>query len=363
MTEDVKKRRSEHDDLVNYFSKFPESILNNQKRENVILSKNEFKEGITQPKSRPYRIIIDPTNFCNLKCALCSTGNNGSNRNRGHMTLEDFYKVIDKIKDYAIEMYLTNWGESTLHKELINMIEYASKCNIFTFLSTNFSLKYSDDYFNKLIESGLNTIHVDVDGITQEVYEKYRKKGNISLVLENLNRLLHLRNSHPNSHLKIRTSLIANQYNEPEIPEYLKLMESFGVDEFTVDNLQINPKTSKDWLPKNNDYIYSNYRKLDETITPCQRLWSEMTINWDGKISACCVVDDVKADFADILSLNEPDLHTVWNSPHFISARSFFSEQEKSEIHTICHECKNKLSSPDLARAGKESFSIKLKSS
>ena len=110
--------------------------------DNVALSKSEMQEGVTQVKSRPYRIIIDPTNYCNLKCTLCSTGNGGSNRDRGHMPLEQFKAFVDEIKDHTIEMFMTNWGESTLHKQIIEMISYAESNHIQTFLSTNFSLKY-----------------------------------------------------------------------------------------------------------------------------------------------------------------------------------------------------------------------------
>ena len=77
--------------------------------------------------------------------------------------------------------------------------------------------------------------------MTQEVYEKYRRSGKLSLVIENLKKLLSLGNSTPNSHLKIRTALIANCHIEHQIEEYQAYMKELNVDEYSVDNLQVDP--------------------------------------------------------------------------------------------------------------------------
>ena len=58
--------------------------------------------------------------------------------------------------------------------------------NIWTKISTNFSIRFKENYLEDLIKSGLNLLHVDIDGLDQKTYETYRKKGNINLVLENL---------------------------------------------------------------------------------------------------------------------------------------------------------------------------------
>ena len=65
-----------------------------------------------------------------------------------------------------------------------------------------------------------------------------------------------------------------------------------------------------------------------------------MTINWDGMISACCVVDDVKADFADFfnaLMINSTPSGTALT---LYPQRASFVAKEDEQIHTICHECK-----------------------
>ena len=51
-------------------------------------------------------------------------------------------------------------------------------------------MNLSDEKLHKLITSGLGLLHVDIDGLDQEVYEKYRIGGNLSLVFKNLKKAI-----------------------------------------------------------------------------------------------------------------------------------------------------------------------------
>ena len=47
----------------------------------------------------------------------------------------------------------------------------------------------------------------------------------------------------------------------------------------------------------------------------CHWPWSGFVINYDGNISACCIVDDPKSDFENVF---KDDLMKVWNNKYFI---------------------------------------------
>ena len=57
----------------------------------------EEKEGKLMLKSLPYNIVLEPTNVCNLKCPLCPTGLNLSERRKGMADIGKIKKFIDKI--------------------------------------------------------------------------------------------------------------------------------------------------------------------------------------------------------------------------------------------------------------------------
>jgi MoaA/NifB/PqqE/SkfB family radical SAM enzyme len=211
------------------------------------------------------------------------------------------------------------------------------------------------------IDSGLQILHVGIDGMTQESYEKYRGSGNLSLVLKNLKKVLELRGSRKTPF--IRASMLASCYNENEVDQFNELMESMNMDEWSIDKMQVNPNESIEWLPDNEELRYQNYTSIGAEFTkkPCVRLWSEMVINWDGNISACCIVDDKNADFANDINKGSVDLETIWNNSSYLSARSSFTAEPKTGKHTICHECKNMVGSKELSYVGK-TFSLKLES-
>ena len=83
-------------------------------------------------------------------------------------------------------MHLYNWGDPTLNKNLIKMFRYFSENKVWTGILKNFSLNYKDDYIEELFISGLDFLHVDVDGLDQEVYSKYRRKENFELVAQDI---------------------------------------------------------------------------------------------------------------------------------------------------------------------------------
>lgn len=324
-----------------------------KKYKNFMLAKKEENEGKLVLESHPFNIIIEPTNICNLRCPLCSTGIDAKTRNKGTLSFEKFKNLIDQIRDYCLLLSLQNWGEPTLVKDLPKMIQYAATAGIFTRLSTNFSLSHSNEYLEKLMKSGLGILVIDVDGTTQEVYEKYRIGGSLETVLKNTKKVVKIKKNNKIKFPIIQTRMLVMAHNEHQIKEFKKLSKELEVDEMELGNIQINPNTAKKWLPKNKQYVYDSYYK-DRIITRCHWPWSGLTINWDGGVSPCCIVDDKNSDYGNVF---EDGLFRLWNNEYYISARSEFSKTKKISKFTICNICKNDTHNPKLFRVG-DTFSI-----
>ena len=122
-------------------------------------------------------------------------------------------------------------------------------------------------------------------------------------------------------------------------------------------NIQLNPNSAGDnWLPDNKEFVYASYRGERE-IQPCHWPWSGLTINWDGGVSPCCIIDDQNTDFGNIF---EDKLFKIWNNEYYVSARSQFSKEKNISKNTICNTCKNDTHNPKLFRIG-DTFSITTK--
>ena len=99
--------------------------------------------------------------------------------------MEEFQVISNKIKPYADMVYLHKWGEPLMNKNIFKMIstvnEYAH-----AHISTN-GILLDKKKCDELIKSGVGTVIVSIDGLTQEVYEKYRVGGEVEKVIENIN--------------------------------------------------------------------------------------------------------------------------------------------------------------------------------
>ena len=108
------------------------------------------------------------------------------------MEFDLYKKIIDEAKDFIFDINLAHRGESMLHPQLIEFIDYANKNNLYTRLHSNGSL-LSEEMAYKIIESGLDRLSFSFDGFTKEKYEKIRIGGNFDTTIKNILRFLEIK--------------------------------------------------------------------------------------------------------------------------------------------------------------------------
>ena len=226
----------------------PSDFRTESKVQNYKLSLKEEKQQKLILESKPYHIDIEPTNICNLKCPLCSTGIDAKTRKKGTLTFEKFKHLIDESKDTILQLSLQNWGEPTLVTDLPKMIRYAVDSGVFVRLSTNLSIKYPVGYLEQFIKSGLGRLIVDIDGTTQDVYEKYRQNGNLNTVLKNLEDAIKIKKQNKLQYPIIQARMLVMKHNEHQIDEFKELVRKLRVDEIELGNIQLNPNTASTTL-------------------------------------------------------------------------------------------------------------------
>ena len=146
------------------------------------------------PVSLPYIATVDVTNFCNLRCPYCMTGQGRAGRPRGEIDIGHVQTLVDELGDYLLIANLSNWGESMLSPGISDVVKVFHDRRVFTSLSTNLVLKKKDN-LGKICQAGLDYLIMSIDGSTQETYAKYRRGGDLSLVLENVEYLVKYKRS------------------------------------------------------------------------------------------------------------------------------------------------------------------------
>jgi len=293
----------------------------------------------------PYYIIIETGNICNLKCPLCPTGINLKGRKKQWTIMDDFKMIIDKLYPYAYTVSLHNWGEPFLNHDIFNMIAYCKEKNIGTNLSSNLSIDNFDA--ESVIKSGLEYLIVSLDGITQDVYSKYRVRGNYSLVIQNLVNLIQKKRELRSKTPMVEWQFIVMKHNSHQIDKAKQLAEQIGVNliRFIPPGLPFGVNSKKDlareWFPFiSTDPEEGRFddRFLQKPIKGgCFYLYRSVTINPGGAVAPCCVVWEEKDDFGN---LKETNFSAIWNNRSYRSARGLFSKKHPcSPIKTPCNRC------------------------
>ncbi len=306
---------------------------------NLAIVEVEFRLRRTTLRGHPYIIIVDPLNVCNLRCPLCPTGTGELDRKQQRMEWDTFTRTIDAVAPYAYEVNLHNWGESLLHPRIFDMIAYVNSKNIATNMSTNFN-RASDEKIDSLIKSGLEYLILSIDGITQETYAKYRVRGNVRKVLENVEKLIARRRELGSRTPFIEWQFILFEHNAHELESARQMAQELGVDRFRVIPPGIpfaakEPENLKDkWFLKDDKGRVEAFQ--GDVPTSCFYLYRSMTTNPDGGIAPCCIVYGDKNDFGDFKT---DSLEDVWNNKKYQSARALFKEGGRGIEPTICDGC------------------------
>ncbi len=322
-----------------------------RKAANVMLVESERLRGKTMLRGKPYYYFVDPCNVCNLRCPLCPTGNGQIERQRGMLKYDDYNVILEKIAPYAVEVSLHNWGEPLLNKQIFDIIEATSQRGIATNMSSNLSIE-KDRIGEQLIEAGLEYLIVSLDGMTQDVYSRYRQRGDIELVFHNLKSILDARKRLGKKKPVIEWQFLVFKHNEHEIAAAQAMAEKLGVDRFRLRSpgfplgdyklaekaAQVEAEQS--WMPVDPTYWELHPGTLRKQgylwDEPCYYLYRSMTVNPGGGVAACCIVYKDRQDFGNLL---HDDLDTIWNNPQYQRSRALFGKNPADRAGTVCDGC------------------------
>ena len=304
----------------------------------------QLRMGRTKVSGYPYEWEIDTTNICQLKCPLCHTGLGTVHRDQGVMHYDTFTKVIDEIKGYCIWLTLYSWGEPFLNKDIDRYIAYAHKARMATTISTNLNKPLTADMVDRLIHSGLDTMIVSIDGVTQEVYEQYRVLGRLDRVLANLKLIVERKQALGSSTPHIEWQFIVMRQNQHQIPDAQALADEIGVDSIVFKKVDFplweqDTEIGRKWMPvgiEGHERDSPFDRPYEEDGDRCWRLWRSSVINWDGGAAPCCYLTDKADDFGDV---THDSFRSIWNNDAYQSARQLFKKGAPYKEHVGCETC------------------------
>jgi radical SAM protein with 4Fe4S-binding SPASM domain len=306
---------------------------------NLLRVEAEYRLRRTVVRGRPYVLIVDPINVCNLRCPLCPTGLGEAGRKGQLMPWETFTRAIDVLAPWAYEVNLYNWGESILHPHIWDMIRHARSQNLATCMSANLN-DVSNGAIEGIVESGLENLTLSIDGATQETYARYRVRGKLDDVLENTRALVEYKHRMRSRTPAIEWQFIVFRHNAHEAEAARRLAREIGVDHFRMIPPGVpfeapNPdELRKEWFVSTGAGEGGDY---DEPVkSACFYLYRSFTVNPDGGTAPCCIVSGQHNDFGQLLA---QDFDEIWNNEKYRSARAHFRNGGSITTPTVCDRC------------------------
>ncbi len=294
---------------------------------------------------RPTILTIEPTNLCNLRCPLCTTGSGEMERSAGKMTIDTFKQIMQKLGDDIFFLLLYHQGEPYLNKHFLEFVRLAKEKNIYCTTSSN-GHYFTDEFIRETIASGLDSMIVSLDGVTQDVYEKYRVKGNVHKVVDGMRRFMEIKKEMNSKTPLIALQFLVMKHNESQIADVKKLAEDIGVDRLLIKNIEVRSlEEAKEWLPVDDKYRRyhfdgEHYEVKNADKKSCPRPWLSTLINWDGSVVPCCFDKNGHYEMGNI---NKQNMDDIWQNEKFTKFRYQLLTNRKSI--DMCRNCNQGLGS------------------
>lgn len=275
----------------------------------------------------PKRFLVEITSKCNLKCKMCPR--NALKRPEMHMDFSLFKKAIDEMSKYKINgLWLYNLGESLLHPNFFEMLDYVSQYENLhpLWLSTNGILLTKQNSL-KLLNSKLDYLNFSLNAMTEQGYQEISPRSNFKLVNKNLNNLVELKKKSKRRKPFLRVQMI----DQPEVRDQIKdFIKEWGpkADVISINTLEgfageVDPNIG--YIPE---------RERGKKM--CRRiLRGDFYIFSNGNVTFCAT------DFNGVNkigNIRNKTIKEMWDGPKY---RNFIKLNMEGKYHRlpVCNKC------------------------
>lgn len=283
----------------------------------------------------PRLIDIEMTNLCNFRCLMCPTGNRSQKRAQGFMPEEVFARVLDGMKGHDMALRFIRWGEPLMHPNLLPFLKAAKAQGVLLHLNTNGS-HLTEEMARELLAVPIDSIKFSFQGVDRQSYREMRNTDFFDELHDKIAMLARLRGDAPTPFVQVSTTITYE--TEDQVAEFLRLFEPLA-DMVNVGH------TSFDWLDlkavrlKPDEVALLEKLAQAQTVTrvhpECPEVFDKLSVNWDGKVTACCMDSDNLMVIGNVL---ENSLDEIWHNETMTNYREMLADMRHDEL-PLCASC------------------------
>jgi len=276
----------------------------------------------------PRIIQIQTQAGCNAHCSFCPNESTLGRLSMGRMDEDLFRRLIDEVVRHPVERispYLMN--EPLADPRLPDLIRYITdRKPEMTRTKINTNASYLDEEMGgRLIESGLDRLHVSFHGIRRETYEA--SMGNLSWEknLANVNRFIELKDRSRAKTPQLKITMVHTKAIDRELEEIREYWNSRGI---TVNIHALENRSNRTVESRGLNILPMR------ALSDCDRLMQQAYILWNGDCVLCCVDWERTTVMGNITS---EGVQNVWRNDKYTNFRRAYLAG--STQGTLCHAC------------------------
>jgi MoaA/NifB/PqqE/SkfB family radical SAM enzyme len=193
--------------------------------------------GIEAPRWQYLQVEV--TTRCNLPgCVMCPRTAWPERWQAQDLTWETFEALFPSLKFFS-HVHLSGWGEPLLHPRLWDMARILRAQGLKVSLTTN-GLGLSEEVRMRVLED-LDMVAISLDGARAATYERVRPGADFNRVVRQIAALCSRKRSLGLERPEVVLLFLKMRPNLSELPDFLRLAASLGVDRVNAPNLDFIP--------------------------------------------------------------------------------------------------------------------------
>lgn len=309
------------------------------------------------------RVLWEVTGYCNYQCKHCCASANKIDTCKELTTKECFF-ILNQLNNFGVKEIYFSGGEPFSRKDILDILQKAVDYGITCNVSTNGSY-LTPKIAKKLKELNLNKIHISLDSMEEESFNKFRGGNYFKPTIKAI-RLL------KEYDVYVRVGAVIWNGNIEQLEEMIKYLISLNVNEVVfnwlvqvgrlVENKDVCVPISKfdetvekirEYTEKYKDKIkISMHRKegfcASNKICPAGETF--FYINSEGYVSPCSWIKKMDCSFTSNYSLKEKSFLEIITSDKIQEFNKMKEQRQKiysSGCPAICKERNNSYFSKD----------------
>jgi radical SAM protein with 4Fe4S-binding SPASM domain len=184
----------------------------------------------------PRSLQVEVTGACNLRCRMCLVSYRPAlGKTSGSMDFATFKGLVDELPELEV-VTMQGLGEPLLAPDFFQMLEYLAERGIRMGFNTNGTL-LTRERAERLVELGVEWLHVSLDGASAATYEDVRHRSNFELVKGNVRGLVDVMRAKGAEKPELELVFVAMRRNLHELRDLVRLTAEWGIPKLWVQNL------------------------------------------------------------------------------------------------------------------------------